>query len=158
MMRRMILTVVLLAVLPFAALAVEPDEMLSDPALEARAREVSKELRCVVCQNQDIDSSNAGVARDLRILVRERLIAGDTNEAVLTYIRARYGDYVLMKPPFKPETYVLWLAPIALILIGAGVVFVVLSNGNRRRIAAPLSAKEEQEVTDLLAQNDRTLP
>ena len=158
MMRRMILTVVLLAVLPFAALAVEPGEMLGDPALEARAREVSKELRCVVCQNQDIDSSNAGVARDLRILVRERLIAGDTNEAVLTYIRARYGDYVLMKPPFKPETYVLWLAPIALILIGAGVVFVVLSNGNRRRIAAPLSAKEEQEVTDLLAQNDRTLP
>ena len=86
-----------LLLLPVTALAVEPDEMLQDPVLEQRAREISRELRCVVCQNQDIDSSNAGVARDLRILVRERLVAGDSDKEVIAYIHARYGDYVLMR-------------------------------------------------------------
>lgn len=102
---------VLALIMPMSAQAVEPDEILSDPILEARAREVSRQLRCVVCQNQDIDSSNAGVARDLRLLVRERLVAGDTNEDAIAFIQARYGDYVLLKPPFKPETYALWFTP-----------------------------------------------
>ncbi|MBD3626428.1 MAG: cytochrome c-type biogenesis protein CcmH [Rhodobacteraceae bacterium] len=112
----------MLTALPFAAGAVEPDEILDDPALEARARDISKDLRCVVCQNQDIDGSNAGVARDLRLLVRERLVAGDTDAEVMEFVRARYGDYVLLKPPFKPETYALWLAPAFLVLFGAGLL------------------------------------
>ena len=94
------LMILLLALtLPMTAMAVEPDEMLEDPVLEARAREVSRGLRCVVCLNQDIDSSNAGVARDLRLLVRERIVAGDSNSETLAFIQARYGDYVLLKPP-----------------------------------------------------------
>ena len=128
-----------LAALPFAAGAVEPDEILDDPVLEARAREISKDLRCVVCQNQDIDSSNAGVARDLRLLVRERLTAGDTNAEAIEFIRARYGDYVLLKPPFKPETYALWLAPALLVLLGAGAVIVVLRSSQKRQVTDRLS-------------------
>ncbi|MCW1952531.1 MAG: cytochrome c-type biogenesis protein CcmH, partial [Octadecabacter sp.] len=96
------LLIILVAFLPIMAQAVEPDEMLDNPALELRAREISKQLRCVVCQNQDIDSSNAGVARDLRLLVRERLELGETNDEIMDYVHARYGDYVLLKPPFKP--------------------------------------------------------
>ena len=91
--------------------AVEPDEMLADAALEARARAVSATLRCLVCQNQSIDDSNAPLARDLRILVRERLSAGESNEAAIAFVVARYGDFVLLKPPFKPTTWLLWLAP-----------------------------------------------
>lgn len=155
MMRRYIIVAVLLAAMPFSALAVEPDEMLSDPVLEARAREISKELRCVVCQNQDIDSSNAGVARDLRILVRERLTKGDTNAEVMTYIQARYGDYVLLKPPFKPETYVLWLAPIVLVLFGAAGVIAVLSTAGRRKAEETLNLEEERVVAELLAQDEK---
>lgn len=107
------LMILLLALtLPMTAMAVEPDEILEDPVLEARAREVSRGgLRCVVCLNQDIDSSNAGVARDLRLLVRERIVAGDSNSEALAFIQARYGDYVLLKPPLNTRTYVLWLAP-----------------------------------------------
>ena len=107
-MRHVIIALFLL--LPVMAFAVEPDEMLQDLVLEERARVISKELRCVVCQNQDIDSSNAGVARDLRILVRERLVAGDSDEEVIAFIHARYGDYVLMRPPFKLQTFALWFA------------------------------------------------
>lgn len=94
-----------------SALAVEPEEVLEDPVLEAEAREISQLLRCLVCQNQSIDESNAGLARDLRRLVRERLVAGDTREATLDYIVSRYGDYVLLKPPMKRQTVVLWWAP-----------------------------------------------
>lgn len=98
--------------------AVEPDEMLKDPALEARARAISRELRCLVCQNQSIDDSNAGLAHDLRVLVRERLKAGDSDAQVMAFITARYGDFVLLRPPFKPTTYVLWLGPLAVFLMG----------------------------------------
>ncbi|GGH18548.1 cytochrome c-type biogenesis protein CcmH [Cribrihabitans marinus] len=142
---------VMLAALPFAAGAVEPDEILDDPALEARAREISKDLRCVVCQNQDIDSSNAGVARDLRLLVRERLVAGDTDAEVIEYVRARYGDYVLLKPPFKPETYALWLAPALLVLFGVGTVIVVLRSSRKRQVAERLSEEDERLVAEILA-------
>tara|TARA_R110002124_G_scaffold155181_3_gene322310 strand:+ start:958 stop:1428 length:471 start_codon:yes stop_codon:yes gene_type:complete len=137
--------------LPLAAQAVEPDEILQDPVLEARARVVSKELRCVVCQNQDIDSSNAGVARDLRLLVRERLVAGDTNAQVVAYIQARYGDFVLLSPPFKPETYVLWLAPPALALFAFAIGVSVLRRSRRKNPRAPLSAAEETEIDLILA-------
>ena len=101
------------------AWAVLPSERLADPALEARAREVSQELRCLVCQNQSIDDSNAGLAHDLRVLVRERLVAGDTNEQVITYIRSRYGDFVLLRPPFAIGTVLLWGGPPLILLLGA---------------------------------------
>ncbi|MEO1986034.1 MAG: cytochrome c-type biogenesis protein [Martelella sp.] len=155
MIRIVVLTILIVIALPLASHAVEPDEMLADPILETRAREISKDLRCVVCQNQDIDSSNAGVARDLRLLVRERLVAGDTDQQVLDYIQARYGDYVLLKPPFKPETYALWLTPLALFLLGAGGVVAVLARSGRRKAKAGLSAEEERRVSELLAQRER---
>ncbi len=108
-----------LAVISFApAQAVEPDEVLDDPKLEQRARDISKGLRCVVCQNESIDASNADLAKDLRLLVRERLKAGDTNEEVVDYVVARYGEFVLLEPRFAPHTYLLWLAPLALLLFG----------------------------------------
>src|ERR1700742_1326176 len=104
------------------AWAVEPDEMLSDPVLEARARALSKELRCMVCQNQSIDDSAAPLAHDLRVLVRERLTAGDTDAQVLTFVQARYGEFVLLRPPFKLQTLLLWFAPLLLL---AAAVFVL---------------------------------
>lgn len=150
MIRRILAAALIAVLLPFAALAVEPDEMLDDPALEARAREISKELRCVVCQNQDIDSSNAGVARDLRLLVRERLVADDSDAEVLAFVQARYGDFVLLKPPFKPETYALWLAPVVLLLIGAATTFAVLRAGPRRAGERPLTDAEDRAVAAIL--------
>ncbi|WP_425053815.1 cytochrome c-type biogenesis protein [Psychromarinibacter sp. S121] len=150
MTRRILAAVLIGVLLPFAASAVEPDEMLDDSALEARAREISKELRCVVCQNQDIDSSNAGVARDLRLLVRERLVAGESDAEVLAYVQARYGDFVLLKPPFKPETYALWLAPVVLLLIGAATMFAVLRGGPRRAGERPLTDAEDRAVAEML--------
>ena len=140
---------VLAIIMPMSAQAVEPDEILSDAILEARAREVSKQLRCVVCQNQDIDSSNAGVARDLRLLVRERLVAGDTDEDAIAFIQARYGDFVLLKPPFKPETYALWLAPPLIALLALGVGGGILLGSRKRRTLADLSDDEEAEVAHI---------
>lgn len=107
-----------------AAYAVEPDERLADPALEARAREISRDLRCLVCQNETIDDSQAPLARDLRLLVRERLMAGDNNEAVIAFIQQRYGDFVLMRPPLEGKTGLLWGAPLLVLIAGAGFVFV----------------------------------
>ena len=123
-----------LGVLLFAlgAHAVEPNEMLKDPALEARAREVSKALRCVQCQNETIDESNAEIARDMRLLVRERIKAGDSNDQILAYMTSRYGDYVRLMPRFAAKTLLLWFGPLAVLLIGA---FAVI----RRLKAAPLT-------------------
>ena len=129
-------------------LAVEPDEMLKDPALEARAREIGQELRCLVCQNQSIDDSNADLARDLRILVRERLKTGDTDEQAIDFIVARYGDFVLLDPPFKPSTWALWLAAPVVLALGAGGMVLWY----RRRApdsAAPLSPEEERRIAAL---------
>jgi cytochrome c-type biogenesis protein CcmH len=136
--------------------AVNPDEMLENPALEERAREISKGIRCVVCQNQDIDSSNAELARDLRLLIRERLVEGDSNDQVESYLVARYGDYVLLKPPFKTSTLLLWLGPFLLLLLGGIASAFYL----RRRAAgveeaatpAPLSAEERAKVQRILDQ------
>ncbi|MGA7485697.1 MAG: cytochrome c-type biogenesis protein [Xanthobacteraceae bacterium] len=122
---RWLFLIVLLTSIAAPAFAVEPDEMLSDPALEVRARALSKELRCMVCQNQSIDDSEAPLARDLRILVRERLQAGDSDRQVIDFLVARYGEFVLLRPRFSWHTALLWLAPAAVLLIGACVLLVL---------------------------------
>jgi cytochrome c-type biogenesis protein CcmH len=133
------------------AFAVNPDEMLSNPVLEERAREISKELRCLVCQNQSIDDSDAELARDLRVLVRERLVAGDDNEEVIDYIVARYGDYVLLNPPLKPETYILWASPAVLVVLALLAVFAFYRRKQREGSPASTSlSKDEQERLDEL--------
>ena len=133
--------------------AFNPDEVLKDPVLEKRARALSTGLRCLVCQNQSIDDSNATLARDLRLLVRERLTEGDGDTEVLDYVVARYGQFVLLKPGINPRTYILWFAPIGLLLIGAFGIFIVM----RRRVAltkaagvVSLSKEEEAELEKLL--------
>jgi cytochrome c-type biogenesis protein CcmH len=139
------------------AFAVQPDEVLKDPAMEARAREISKELRCLVCQNQSIDDSNAPLARDLRVLVRERLVAGDDDTGVLSYITARYGDYVLLRPPFKASTYVLWIGPVIILLLGALGAALFLHGRNRAVTAgdteAPLTPEERKRLDKLLRED-----
>ncbi len=133
-----------------SALAVEPSEMLSNPKLEARARTISRELRCLVCQNESIDDSNASLAHDLRVLVRKRLLAGDTNEQVKQYIVARYGDYVLLKPPFKPETYLLWFGPLIILMAAGGTALIYLRHRRVVAEAPTLSSDETQRLTALL--------
>jgi len=130
--------------------AVEPDEVLEDPDLEARARVVSTQLRCVVCQNQDIDSSNAGVARDLRILVRERLVAGDSNQDVIDHIQERYGDYVLMRPPLNERTIALWAAPFLLGGLALLVGWNVLRGARDRREHLNLTDAEDVEILQFI--------
>lgn len=129
------------------AAGVEPDEILSDPALESRARSLSAGFRCLVCQNQSIDESDAPLARDLRLLIRERLQAGDADEEVRSYVVARYGDFVLLKPPFNPRTLLLWVLPFLLLL--AGILFIM----SRRRSASlpdlPLTESEKQRLREL---------
>jgi cytochrome c-type biogenesis protein CcmH len=125
MIRRLLLAATLLNAIGVpASWAVEPSERLADPGLEARARVISQELRCLVCQNESIDDSNAQLAHDLRLLVRRRLVAGDTDQQVLNYIVARYGVFVLLNPPFEPVTWLLWLGPPALVL-GAGAILLI---------------------------------
>ena len=132
MIRRLLLAAALLNAIGVpASWAVEPSERLADPGLEARARVISQELRCLVCQNESIDDSNAQLAHDLRLLVRRRLVAGDTDQQVLNYIVARYGVFVLLNPPFEPVTWLLWLGPPALVL-GAGAI--LLLRVSRRRL------------------------
>ncbi|MFN7194606.1 MAG: cytochrome c-type biogenesis protein CcmH [Rhodospirillales bacterium] len=147
----------LCAFLPAAAGAVLPSERLADPALEARARVISQDLRCQVCQNQSIDDSNASLAADLRRLVRERLTAGDSNEAVLSYVTQRYGDYVLLRPPLRTDTILLWYGPFG--LLAAGLVGAAIYIRRRNPKAAPsvasLSAEEEQRLAKLLAPEER---
>ncbi|WFU11175.1 cytochrome c-type biogenesis protein CcmH [Rhizobium sp. CB3090] len=147
-MRLLILFVLLLA--PISAFAVNPDEVLPDKALESRARTISAELRCMVCQNQSIDDSNADLARDLRLLVRKRLLNGDTDQQVLDYIVSRYGEFVLLKPRFGEKTLLLWGAPVALFVLG-GLALIVYA---RRRAGKPtgtrLTAEEEARLNDLL--------
>ena len=120
------------------SLAVQPDEILPDPALEARARSISAEMRCLVCQNQSIDDSDAELARDLRLIIRERLQAGDSNAQVRDYLVARYGDFVLLRPPFKPITYLLWMGPF--LLLGIAGLFVFFKR-------KPKPAHEENALT-----------
>ena len=147
---RRVLALLLAMLLALPALAVDPSEMLKDPALEARAREIGQTLRCVVCQNQSIDDSAAEVARDMRRAVRERLSAGDSDSQVYDYMVARYGDYVLLKPPFKLGTLVLWLgAPLVLLIAASAIMLTAL---RRRAIAPlpPLSDEERERLRSLL--------
>ena len=148
-MRLIALLLTLLLATP--AFAVLPHEQLKDPALEARARAISKELRCVVCQNQTIDESDATLAADLRVIVRERLVAGDSDAEVKAWIVARYGDYVLMRPPFRGETVLLWLGPALVLLLGG--IGVVLYLRNRRPADLALSAQEQAELDRLLKED-----
>ena len=135
------------------ALAVEPGEILPDPALEARARTISAELRCLVCQNQSIDDSNAPLAKDLRVLVRERLTAGESDRAVMDYIVARYGDFVLLKPPFNSRTILLWISPF---LCLAAIAYALMLASRRSAAspasssATPLTPAEEKKLRELL--------
>jgi len=155
MILRLLFTAVLLLVIAAPSLhAVEPAERLADPALEARARGLSKELRCLVCQNQSIDESNADLAHDLRLLLRQRLVAGDTDQQVLDYIAARYGVFVLLDPPFAPLTWVLWLTPPVLVLGGGGLL---LLRARRRRLAPPVPelSREESARAALLLGDQR---
>ena len=134
------------------AWAVQPDEILSDPALEARARSLSQELRCLVCRNENIDESHAELARDLRVLVRERLQDGDTDTEVLTFITARYGEYVLLMPRATGANWVLYLAGPLMLIIGAGLAFLFV---RRRSVApdeAPLSVQDQAQLVGILAQ------
>ena len=148
-MRLLALIVALMLATP--AWAVLPQEQLADPVLEARAREISRALRCVVCQNQTIDESDATLAADLRVIVRERLVAGDSDEEVKAWIVARYGDYVLMRPPFRGETVLLWLGPALVLLLGG--IGVVLYLRNRRPADLALSAQEQAELDRLLKED-----
>ncbi len=116
-MKRLFLSLILAGFATGAA-ALDPDEMFADPAMEERAREIGRDLRCLKCRNQSIFDSNAGIAKDLRIVVRERITAGDSDQEILEYVRERFGDYVLMKPPVERHTYVLWLTPVLLLSIG----------------------------------------
>lgn len=154
-MRRLIIAALLSSLLlPCAALAVKPDEILKDPALEARARTLSQELRCMVCQNQSIDDSDAPLARDLRLLVRERLEKGDSDKQVLDYLVARYGNFVLLKPPVEPATFLLWaLSPLVLIV---GIATLVIMARRRRMVALEAEglSTEERRRLDALVHPD----
>ena len=147
--RLLFATVLLVALCGSSAHAVEPSERLADPALETRARALSKELRCLVCQNQSIDESNADLAHDLRLLLRQRLVAGDTDQQVLDFLTARYGLFVLLDPPFAPLTWLLWLTPPVLVLGGGGLL---LLRARRRRPdpAVPELSRDESTRAALL--------
>jgi len=137
-----------------SAWAMRPDEMLSNPKLEARARTIGKELRCLVCQNESIDDSDADLAHDLRLLVRQRVLAGDSDEQVKQYIVARYGNYVLLKPPFDAETYLLWLGPLVLLLSAAGVATIYYRRAARVGETPPLSADESRRLAALIGDTE----
>ena len=150
MIRRVILALALLAAATGgAAHAVEPSERLADPALEARARVLSEELRCLVCQNQSIDESNADLAHDLRVLLRKRILAGDTDQQILDFIVARYGVFVLLDPPFAPATYLLWLTPPVLVL-GAGAFLILRARRRRPEPELPPLTEAERRRAALL--------
>lgn len=149
-MRTRFLLAVLLS-LAAPAHAVQPDEVLPDPALEARARDLSRELRCMVCQNQSIDDSDAPLARDLRVLVRERLKAGDSDRQVLDYLVARYGEFVLMRPVFSWRNGLLWGAPAIVLVFGAALTVTMMRRRRTAPAPAPLNAEEEARLARLLA-------
>jgi cytochrome c-type biogenesis protein CcmH len=132
------------------ALAVQPDEMLEDPVLESRARGLSAQIRCLVCQNQSIDGSNAELAADLRVLVRERLVAGDSDQQVLDYLVDRYGPFVLLEPPTTESTYLLWYGPVGLLVIGGLALGVFAWRRRRPEVSEPLTAEEQARVNALL--------
>ena len=142
------------AVAPGPAYAVRPDEMLSDPGLEARAREVGRELRCLVCRNQSIDDSDADLAHDLRVVVRERIKGGDSDDQVVAYVRARYGDFVLLRPPFEIGTLLLWGGPVLILLLG-GLALARFYRRSDETATPPLSEEERRRLALLLGETER---
>ena len=151
-MRRLAaIALVLAAIASSSSLAVQPEEMLRDPKLEARARELSRELRCMVCQNQSIDESEAPLARDLRLLVRERITKGDTDQQVLDFLVVRYGEFVLLKPPLESRTFILWaLPPVALLAGAAGLFFALRRRRTGQLEPATLSNEEQRKLSTLV--------
>jgi cytochrome c-type biogenesis protein CcmH len=151
--RKFFLLLPLLACLVGPALAVQPDEVMKDPALETRARALSGELRCLVCQNESIDDSEAPLARDIRILIRERIGEGESNDSVRAYLVSRYGDFILLKPPFKPETLLLWLSPV--LTLGLGVAAALYARRRAPRATPSLSEEEEARLAALTGNDVR---
>ncbi|PDS33556.1 cytochrome c-type biogenesis protein CcmH [Rhizobium anhuiense] len=151
-MRRLLLAFALL-LMAAPAFAVNPDEVLADPALEARARALSAELRCMVCQNQSIDDSNADLAKDLRLLVRERISDGDSDEAVLNYIVSRYGEFVLLKPRIGMKTVLLWGAPVLLVTLGGLSLLVFARKRAGKPTGSKLTADEQAKLSELLGED-----
>lgn len=151
-----LLLVILLLLSPGQSSAVEPSEQLANPALEARARALSAGLRCLVCQNETIDESNASLAHDIRVLLRERLTAGDSDAAATRAIVDRYGDFVLLKPPVRPATYLLWFGPAAILLAGLGGSLVWVRRHTRGEPAPPqLTEAEQARLAEILRETDR---
>jgi cytochrome c-type biogenesis protein CcmH len=153
-MKRLLAQAAVLLALAAPALAVQPDEILKDPVLEARARALSTELRCLVCQNQSIDESDAPLARDLRILLREQLQQGKSDSEVMDFIVARYGDYVRLRPPFNSSTVVLWGFPF--VLLAAAGLYLYSRKPNVSAAEAALSADEEKRLKRLLSGTNST--
>ena len=152
-MRCLLLSILAAFAFAASAFAVEPDEILKDPALEARARALSQSLRCMVCQNESIDESNAPLARDLRLLVRERIQRGDSDAEVREFLVARYGEFILLEPRFSPRTWLLWSIPVLVLIAGLGGIAIAL----RRRAPAmpPLSDEEKRRLAALLEKNNK---
>jgi cytochrome c-type biogenesis protein CcmH len=159
LLRRLAIVLVIFGSALGSALAVAPDEILDDPALEARARALSANLRCMVCQNQSIDDSDAPLAKDLRVLVRERLVAGDTDTQVIDYLVSRYGEFVLLKPRFAVHTLILWAAAPLALLAGVIAIFVMVRRKRPTAAAAasatPLSPEEQARLDELLKGDDK---
>jgi cytochrome c-type biogenesis protein CcmH len=149
-MKRAALAALFLLATLGSAMAVEPAERLADPALEARARALSKGLRCLVCQNESIDDSNATLAHDLRVLLRERLSTGDSDEQARQFLVNRYGDFVLLRPPIEPATYLLWFGPAAVLALGAAGTALYLRRRKAGEAPSPLSPAEERRLAKLL--------
>lgn len=147
---RFVLAMAMLLLTLGSAFAVQPDEVLKDPVLERRAREISSGLRCLVCQNQSIDNSDADLARDLRLLVRERLTAGDTDPQVRDFVVQRYGEFVLLRPTFRGRTLVLWLTPLVVLVLGGAGAYMAM---RRRTPASTLDAEEARAVEALLSRD-----
>lgn len=152
MVRGLGLIGMLLIAVTITAAAVEPDEILDDPILEERARSISQQLRCLVCQNESIDSSNADVARDLRKIVRERLVAGETDDQIVTFVVGRYGDFVLLNPPLRSRTILLWATPIILFGLGGVLIFFFYRNMTARGgiSSDDLTDAEKEQLTRML--------
>jgi cytochrome c-type biogenesis protein CcmH len=146
----LVLALLIAFLTPISAFAVNPDEVLKDPALEHRARQISAQLRCMVCQNQSIDDSNAELAKDLRVLVRERLTDGDTDAEVMDYVVSRYGEFVLLNPRLRGETLLLWGAPIVLFLAGATAMALFVRKRGGKPTGTPLSDAEKAELERVL--------
>lgn len=154
-MRKLALTAAFIAALATPALAVNPEEILDDPRLEERARDISAGLRCMVCQNQSIDDSDAELARDLRVLVRDRLVAGDSNDQVVAYVVDRYGEFVLLRPRLSARNAVLWATPIVILLLGGTAAIAFARRQSRSTIGAELTDDEQARVAKLLGEGER---